>query len=135
MRRTSRGGQCRCAGSANKLRREEFHPRLRLRGRGTAVRKSVEPEEKAALRPGALLVETDSPGLPTRDDLLAAKPELDLSRILRKLDHLEVLLLADLGYLKRRVDEAEVLFMLITERYERRSLILTSNLGFSQHGG
>jgi len=65
-------------------------------------------------------------------DLLAAKRDLDLPRMLRKLDHFAVLILDDLGYLKHRADEAEVLFTLIAERYERRSLIVTSNLVFSQ---
>ncbi len=65
-------------------------------------------------------------------NLLAAKRDLDLPRMLRKLDHFEVLILDDLGYLKHRADEAEVLFTLIAERYERRSLILTSNMVFSQ---
>jgi DNA replication protein DnaC len=65
-------------------------------------------------------------------NLLAAKRDLDLPRVLRKLDHFEVLILDDLGYLKHRADEAEVLFTLIAERYERRSLIITSNMVFSQ---
>ena len=65
-------------------------------------------------------------------DLMAARRDLDLPRRLRKLDHFEVLILDDLGYLKHRADEAEVLFTLIAERYERRSLIVTSNLVFSQ---
>jgi DNA replication protein DnaC len=65
-------------------------------------------------------------------DLLAAKRDLDLPRMLRKLDHFAVLILDDLGYLKHRADEAEVLFTLIAERYERRSLVVTSNMVFSQ---
>ena len=65
-------------------------------------------------------------------DLLAAKRDLDLPRALRKLDHFEVLILDDLGHLKQRADEAEVLFTLIAERYERRSIIVTSNIVFSQ---
>jgi DNA replication protein DnaC len=65
-------------------------------------------------------------------DLMAAKRDLDLPRALRKLDHFEVIILDDLGYLKHRADEAEVLFTLIAERYERRSLIVTSNMVFSQ---
>ena len=43
-----------------------------------------------------------------------------------------MLILDDLGYLKQRAEEAEVLFTLIAERYERRSIIVTSNLVFSQ---
>ncbi len=65
-------------------------------------------------------------------DLLAAKRDLDLPRALRKLDRFDVLILDDLGYLKQRANEAEVLFTLIAERYERRSIIITSNLVFSQ---
>ena len=65
-------------------------------------------------------------------DLLAAKRDLDLPRALRKLDHFDVLILDDLGHLKQRADEAEVLFTLIAERYERRSIIVTSNMVFSQ---
>lgn len=65
-------------------------------------------------------------------DLLAAKRDLELPRMLRKLDQFAALILDDLGYLKHRADEAEVLFTLIAERYERRSLIVTSNMVFSQ---
>lgn len=65
-------------------------------------------------------------------DLLAAKRDLELPRMLRKLDQFAALILDDLGYLKHRADEAEVLFTLIAERYERRSLIVTSNRVFSQ---
>ena len=64
--------------------------------------------------------------------LLAAKRDLELPRMLGKLHRFEVSILDDLGYLKHRADEAEVLFTLIAERYERRSLILTSNMVFSQ---
>jgi DNA replication protein DnaC len=65
-------------------------------------------------------------------ELLAAKRDLSLPRALRKLDSFEVLILDDLGYVKQHPDEAEVLFTLIAERYERRSLIVTSNVVFSQ---
>ena len=65
-------------------------------------------------------------------DLLAAKRDLDLPRALRKLDRFDVLILDDLGYLKQRANESEVLFTLIAERYERRSIIVTSNMVFSQ---
>ncbi len=67
-----------------------------------------------------------------RNHLLAAKRDLDLPRALRKLDRFDVLILDDLGYLKQRANESEVLFTLIAERYERRSIIVTSNMVFSQ---
>ena len=42
------------------------------------------------------------------------------------------MILDDLGYVQQNVDEAEVLFTLMAERYERRSLIITSNLVFRE---
>ena len=65
-------------------------------------------------------------------DLMAAKRALELPRALRKLDLFEVVILDDLGYVQQSPEEAEVLFTLIAERYERRSLAVTSNLVFSQ---
>ena len=65
-------------------------------------------------------------------ELLGAKRDLDLPRALRKLDLFEVILLDDLGYVQQSPDEAEVLFTLLAERYERRSMMVTSNLVFSQ---
>ena len=53
-------------------------------------------------------------------------------RQLRKLDNFDFLLLDDLGYLPQGAEESEVLFTLIAERYERRSLGITSNLVFSE---
>ena len=52
-------------------------------------------------------------------ELLGAKRDLDLPRSLRKLDLYEVILLDDLGYVQQSPDEAEVLFTLLAERYER----------------
>ena len=55
-----------------------------------------------------------------------------MPRQLRKLDNFDFLLLDDLGYLPQGAEESEVLFTLIAERYERRSLGITSNLVFSE---
>lgn len=63
--------------------------------------------------------------------LLAAKRDLDLPRALRKLDRFELLICDDIGYVKQAPDEIEVLFTLLAERYERRSMLITSNLVFS----
>ena len=65
-------------------------------------------------------------------DMLAAKRDLELPRILRKLDNFDLLVIDDLGYLPQGAEESEVLFTLIAERYERRSLGVTSNLVFSE---
>jgi DNA replication protein DnaC len=65
-------------------------------------------------------------------ELLAAKRDLALPRALRKLDLFDLLILDDIGYVEQSPDEAEVLFTLMAERYERRSMLITSNLVFSQ---
>lgn len=64
-------------------------------------------------------------------ELLAAKRDLALPQKLRRLDSFELLILDDIGYVKQSPEEAEVLFTLIAERYERRSMLITSNLVFS----
>lgn len=65
-------------------------------------------------------------------ELLAAKRDLELPRKLRRLDNFELVILDDIGYVKQSGEEAEVLFTLLAERYERRSTALTSNLVFSE---
>jgi DNA replication protein DnaC len=64
-------------------------------------------------------------------DLLAAKRDLKLSRVFKSLSRYEVLVLDDLGYVQQGRDEMEVLFSLLSERYERGSVMLSSNLAFS----
>jgi DNA replication protein DnaC len=64
--------------------------------------------------------------------LLAARRDLILPKALRSLDAFDAVILDDLGYVQQTPDEAEVLFTLMAERYERRSLIITSNLVFSE---
>lgn len=66
------------------------------------------------------------------DSLLRAKRDLLLEQELRRLDRFEVLILDDIGYVQQSRDEMEVLFTLLAERYERRSVVITSNLVFSQ---
>jgi len=65
-------------------------------------------------------------------ELLAAKRDLELPRALRKLDLFDVLVLDDIGYVQQTPEEVEVLFTLMAERYERRSILITSNLVFSE---
>lgn len=64
--------------------------------------------------------------------LLAAKRDLRLPAELRKLDRFEALILDDIGYVQQSREEMEVLFTLLAERYERRSVLITSNLVFSK---
>jgi DNA replication protein DnaC len=67
-------------------------------------------------------------------ELLTAKRDLVLPRVLAKLDAFDLVVLDDIGYVQQAPDEIEVLFTLLAERYERRSVMITSNLVFSEWG-
>jgi DNA replication protein DnaC len=64
--------------------------------------------------------------------LLAAKRDLRLEKELAVLDRFDAVILDDIGYVQQSRDEMEVLFTFLAERYERRSVIITSNLLFSE---
>jgi len=64
--------------------------------------------------------------------LLIAKKELRLEAKLKRLDGFDAVILDDIGYIQQDREEMEVLFTFLAERYERRSVIITSNLVFSQ---
>lgn len=73
-----------------------------------------------------------SPAFQVVQQLLAAKRDLRLPQALKRFDAIDVMILDDIGYIQQSAEEAEVLFTLMAERYERRSLIVTSNLVFSE---
>jgi len=64
--------------------------------------------------------------------LLAAKRDLRLEAELKKLDRYQVVILDDIGYVQQNREEMEVLFTFLAERYERRPVMISSNLVFSQ---
>lgn len=64
--------------------------------------------------------------------LLVAKRQLTLEKEMRRLDRFDVVVLDDIGYIQQDREEMEVLFTFLAERYERRSVMITSNLVFSQ---
>jgi len=64
--------------------------------------------------------------------LQQARKELRLDDALHKLDKYAVLILDDIGYVRKSEAETHVLFELISYRYEARSLVVTSNQPFSQ---
>jgi DNA replication protein DnaC len=68
-------------------------------------------------------------------ELLIAKRELRLSREIKRLARYDGLLIDDLGYVQQSRKEMEVLFTLLAERYERASVLMTSNLPFSKWEG
>jgi DNA replication protein DnaC len=65
-------------------------------------------------------------------ELLAAKRDLRLNALLKRLDRFESIVIDDISYIPQDRDETDVLFVLLSERYERRNIMLTSNLPFSQ---
>ena len=65
-------------------------------------------------------------------ELLLAKRDLSLARVLKRWDKYDALILDDIGYVQHSREEMEVLFSLLAHRYERGSVMITSNLPFSQ---
>jgi DNA replication protein DnaC len=65
-------------------------------------------------------------------ELLAAKRDLRLPHLLAKLDRYACVFLDDIGYVQHDRDEMEVLFTFLSERYERRSVGISTNLTFSE---
>ena len=73
-----------------------------------------------------------TPAFELVQNLVRAKRDLRLSAELRKLDRFEAVLLDDLGYVQHERAEMEALFTFLSERYERRSVLVTSNFVFSK---
>lgn len=65
-------------------------------------------------------------------ELLVGKRDLKLSRVLKRLSKYDAVIIDDIGYVQQSREEMEVLFTLLAERYERGSVMLTSNLPFSK---
>lgn len=64
--------------------------------------------------------------------LQQAKLQLVLPAMLKRLDRYDLLVIDDLGYVKKSEAETSVLFELIAHRYECKSLLITANQPFSQ---
>jgi DNA replication protein DnaC len=65
-------------------------------------------------------------------NLLIAKRDLKLPAILKKLSRYDGIVIDDIGYVQQSREEMEILFTLLADRYERGSILLTSNLPFSK---
>jgi DNA replication protein DnaC len=65
-------------------------------------------------------------------ELLIAKRDLELPKILKKLARFDVVIIDDFGYVQQNREEMEVLFTLMNYRYEQGSIMITSNLPFSK---
>jgi len=67
-------------------------------------------------------------------ELLVAKRDLKLNEMIKKLDSFEAIVIDDVSYVPYTRDETDVLFVLLAARYETRSVVITSNLAFSDWG-
>jgi len=65
-------------------------------------------------------------------ELLIAKKDLEMSKLLKKLSRYGAVIIDDIGYVQQSREEMEVLFTFLADRYERGSLMITSNLPFSK---
>lgn len=65
-------------------------------------------------------------------NLLIAKRDLKLSKLLKSLSKYDVIIIDDIGYVQQSREEMEVLFTLLADCYERTSIMITSNLPFSK---
>lgn len=63
-----------------------------------------------------------------------AQKQYQLDRFLAQLDKTDLLICDELGYLSFSRGGAELLFQVFADRYERASLLITSNLAFSDWG-
>jgi len=79
-------------------------------------------ERRILFRPCNLLVQ----------EMLIAKRDLKLQQLLRRLAKYDGLIIDDIGYVQQNREEMEVLFTLLADRYERSSVMITSNLPFSK---
>ena len=67
--------------------------------------------------------------------LAEARKNGTLERLLRDLRRLDLLILDEWGYVPVDKDGSQLLFRVISDSYESKSLILTTNLEFSKWGG
>lgn len=65
-------------------------------------------------------------------DLLIAKRDLKIINVLKKLSRFDAVIIDDIGYVQQSREEMEVLFTFLADRYERKSVMITSNLPFSK---
>ncbi|ABA88048.1 ATP/GTP-binding transposition helper [Syntrophotalea carbinolica DSM 2380] len=70
-------------------------------------------------------------GYALANELIEARTEKDLSRLLGKYARLDLLILDELGYVPFSKEGAELLFQILAERHERGSVVITTNLGFA----
>jgi len=66
------------------------------------------------------------------ESLLTAKKDLKLATAIKRLLRYDAVLIDDIGYVQQSREEMEVLFAFMADRYEKASIMITSNLPFSK---
>jgi DNA replication protein DnaC len=79
-------------------------------------------ERRVLFRPCNILVQ----------EMLIAKRDLKLPQYFKRLSKYDAIIIDDIGYVQQNREEMEVFFTLLAERYERGSVMITSNLPFSK---
>lgn len=69
------------------------------------------------------------------NQLLDAKQNGELKKFLRQIEQTDLLICDEWGYIPFERDGSQLLFQVISECYEKRSLIITTNLEFSKWNG
>ncbi len=82
----------------------------------------IAQQRRILFRPCTLLVQ----------EMLIVKRDLKLPQYLKRLAKYDALIIDDIGYVQQNREEMEVLFTLLADRYERGSVMITSNLPFSK---
>lgn len=70
-------------------------------------------------------------GYALANELIEARGEKDVGRVIGRYSRLDLLILDELGYVPFSREGAELLFQILAERHERKSVIITTNLGFA----
>jgi DNA replication protein DnaC len=66
------------------------------------------------------------------NELCLAQKNLTLSAHFKRLDRFDLITLDELGYTPQSQEGADLFFQLISQRYERKSLLITTNLVYSE---
>jgi DNA replication protein DnaC len=69
-------------------------------------------------------------GCALSNELIEARDEKSLGRIIKRYAGYGLLIIDELGYVPFSKEGAELIFQILTERHERKSVVITSNLGF-----